>query len=113
MARLSTQKRRVLLIVLGGIAVLAAIFFVTKLVMPHTAPTNPIAAITSAPGKARAVAAASDAASAKLNAGGSTSPTSTAPQTAGVAPVAGGRTAASSPNVSGPVPNTTRNPFLP
>ncbi len=99
-------RRRTLIIVLAGVAVLAAIFLVTKVVMPHTAPSNPIAPLTSAVGKARGVANASNAAGAKLNAAGGTAPTSNA-TTATTAPAVPATT------LSGPPPNTTRNPFIP
>jgi hypothetical protein len=103
----SAGKKRVLIMVVAGIAALAAVFFVAKVAMPHSAPSNPIAAVTSAPGKARGVAAASNAAGAKLDtaAGGTTTVAPAAGTTAKTAPAAGGLT--------GPAPNTTRNPFQP
>jgi hypothetical protein len=114
MARLLPEKRRALVIVLAGVAIVAAIFFGAKVVMPHSAPNNPIAAVTSAPGKARAVAAASNAAGAKVDAAGGTSPTPNGPTTTSTAPAVGAKGAQSTPSApSGPQPNTTRNPFLP
>jgi hypothetical protein len=114
MDRLSPQKRRVLIMALAGVAVLAGIFFVTKVVMPHSSPSNPIAAVTSAPGKARAVAAASDAATARLNVGSSTTSTPSSPTTTATTPAVAAKTPQSSTTApSGPQPNATRNPFLP
>jgi hypothetical protein len=101
------------IIVFAGVAALATLFIVSQVLMKHTAPTSPIAAITFQPGKARAAVSVANNASAKLNAAGSTPAAPNGPTTTDTAPAVGAKSAPSSPTRhSGPQPNATRNPFL-
>jgi hypothetical protein len=106
----TARKKRALLLLFAGVAVLAAVFFVAKVVMPHSAPSNPVAPILSAPAKAQAVANAANAATSNQNAAGSTVPGQ--PGTT-VAPSRTGTATTTTSVATGPQPNLTRNPFLP
>jgi hypothetical protein len=109
-------KPRALVILVAGLAILAAFLLVTKVVMKPASPSTRAVPVTTVPvthGIVRTVAGAASAAAKKLDSATAADPSAvattavTTPVIAAPGAVASGTPAAS----SGPQPNIVRNPF--